>query len=676
MPPDDDFDDFSHLPSVDESPSAEDKKKLWKEHSRQPHRAPEPQPGRTREAEVMEEQLLAHELPVEQTFAEQHPQHAPEWAEDHYAETPQPASGPDYIIEEPEAHRDGYVIHHPEVDPHRGSITQALRAHQPPESGGASSLPPGNWVREVFQQAEGAQKPEPSTPTKRLTLGKPEPGKGAPPGGKPPREAPPVPMRRQSEGAENEAPATGTKAKKREADGPARLPSVDDADARSTEKLPQRSPGKEKTGRSPKPPLPAARQRHEHGDEDGASTHGDPKLKLGRASDEDDAGLDSSKKPQTPKGEVPHGIPHEPEPELTAKEKFKKAWEKMGGRALAASVVVHIVLLTLAAVFVVTYAREKEVDFLPGGGSKGASEAAEALKHKVQRKRNTWLRNKQPLKRVVSTSMATSITLPDAPPDMDFPDTTKLIGGKGLSGGGFGTSGIGKGFGSGLGFGGKISFMGNSGVGRHIVFAVDVSASMSATGDSGTGQRISRMQLLKNELVKTISRLPPSTFYQVLYFSDFAWPHNEIDSRNLAVFDKYRWTITPDKTGTRIPKFGYLLANPTNVARSIELIKDADNPGGTNWGSGLCMALSGYPKPDIIFFMTDGVKLDSEGWVDAVSAFNLKGGKRSIIHTTAMMEPDAALELDQLAKRNGGNFTIVTAKGFTVTGDEYFKGGK
>lgn len=670
---DDDFDDFSHLPSVDETPSADDKKALWKKHGReQPHRTPEPQPEHTPLAEEMEQQLLAHELPVEQTFVEEHPQHAPEWAEESYVEQPvAEAAEPQYIIEEPPPVRDGYVIQHPEVDPHRGSITQALRAQQPVEETEPTHLESSNddWVREVFEQAETASQPEPATPTKRLTLTSPDAGKaGRSSDKKGSSQTPPVSSRGQrEEKAKKEKPSSAAK----------------EADALTTEKLPPqaddaplpRAPKKEKIKGQPQVPLPAGKlveleSLPSHDDETVAARS---KHASGRAGED----ADGSATPKVPHLEVPHGIPHEPEPELTPKERFKKTWEKMGGRALAASVAVHVVLLTLAAVFVVTYTSVKDVDFLPGGSSKGASQAAEALQHKVQKKRNTWLRNKQPLKRVVSTSMSTSITLPDAPPDMDFPDTTKLIGGKGLSGGGFGTSGIGKGMGSGLGFGGKISFMGNSGVGKHIVFAVDVSASMSASGDSGTGKRITRMELLKNELVKTIGRLPPSTYYQVIYFSDFAWPHNEIDSRNFAAFDKYRWTIVPDKTGSaRIPKFGYLLANSTNVSRSIELIKDADNPGGTNWGSGLCMALSGYPKPDIVFFMTDGVKLDAEGWVDAVSAFNLKGGKRSIIHTTAMMEPDAALELDQLAKRNGGNFTIVTAKGFTVTGDEYFKGSK
>ena len=119
---------------------------------------------------------------------------------------------------------------------------------------------------------------------------------------------------------------------------------------------------------------------------------------------------------------------------------------------------------------------------------------------------------------------------------------------------------------------------------------------------------------------------------------------------------------------------GDVICCPTGGPESAhQIINDSDNPGGTNWGSGLFMALKGFPKPDVIFFMTDGNKSDAEGWVDAVTKQNLTGGKRTVIHTTAMMEPDAAEELDQLAKRNGGNFTIVTATGFTLTSEEFFK---
>jgi von Willebrand factor type A domain len=584
---DDDLDDFTHLPSVDEIASAEEKKALWKQHSRKsPVHVPESEPEHSARDEVMEEQLVAHELPVEQEFiAEEHPSHSPEWAEDAYVQE-------EFVEDSP---------------------GQAL----PPAEG-------DDWVRETFELAadEPARKKrrDPELHSARVE-----------------DQIAPVVQYVEVTPEELLAIAASRRAKAEKTTDAPRAAKV----ATQADLIKPANPSEDDPAKEPARP---------------------------------ESGKISEVLPSALPPPLPPIVPHVEEPVLTAKEKFRKTWEKIGGRALAASVVVHVGLLVIAAMVYITTTTERDVDFLPGGSSKGATEAAQSKQFKVQQKRNTWLKNKQPLKRVVSTSISPNLTLPEAPPDMDFPDTTKLIGSKGMSGGGMGTSGMGKGFGSGMGFGGKINFMGNTGVGRNIVFVVDVSASMSAQGDSGTGNRISRFELLKRELMKTIGRLPPNTQFQVLFFSDFAWPHNEVDSQNLKAFEKYAWNISPDKTNVRIPQFRYVTANGATVARSIQIIKDADNPGGTNWGSGLFMALKGYPKPDLIFFMTDGNKIDAEGWVDAATKLNLSGGKRTIIHTTAMMEPDAAEELDQLAKRNGGNFTIVTATGFTLTSDEFFKG--
>lgn len=615
MPHDDDLDDFSHLPSVDEIASAEEKKALWKQHSRRQVSEPvqEALPEHSARDEALEEQLMAHELPVEQEFAaEDHPSHAPEWAEE------------------------GTAIH--EIG-RRAPITE------PPHEPGAAVESP-EWAREVFERA--AEEPAPKK-----------------------RRDPELLLPRGTESGQDEAPYIEvTHEELRLLQEMRRVKEVEAAPAAAEpdETKPVGSPDEKAKPAA----LPATKVRGTVENEFESKPEGPgPDAKSNQAGAAEAAGKTASD-PTT--AEIPHGFTPEEPSEPDARDRFRKVWEKIGGRALAASLAVHFFLLVTAAMIIITTVTEKEVDFLPGGGSKGAAEAAQSKQFKVQQKRNTWLKNK-PLQRVVSTSVSPSLTLPEAPLDLDFPDATRLIGSKGMSGGGgFGNAGMGKGFGSGMGFGGKINFMGNTGVGRNIVFVVDVSASMSSQGDSGTGNRISRFDLLKRELTRTIGRLPPNTQFQVLFFSDFAWPHNEVDSRNLRAFEKYAWTISPDKTNVRVPQFRYVTANSTTVARSIQIINDADNPGGTNWGSGLFMALKAYPKPDVVFFMTDGNKSDAEGWVDAVSKINLSGGKRSVIHTTAMMEPDAAEELDQLAKRNGGNFTIVTAKGFTLTSEEFFKG--
>jgi hypothetical protein len=66
-----------------------------------------------------------------------------------------------------------------------------------------------------------------------------------------------------------------------------------------------------------------------------------------------------------------------------------------------------------------------------------------------------------PMKKLVSTSMNSSITLPEAPPDaLDMPDVSAMLGGGALgASGGFGTGGAGGGFGKGMGMGGAAGFV-------------------------------------------------------------------------------------------------------------------------------------------------------------------------------------------------------------------------
>ena len=190
----------------------------------------------------------------------------------------------------------------------------------------------------------------------------------------------------------------------------------------------------------------------------------------------------------------------------------------------------------------------------------------------------------------------------------------------------------------------------------------------------GQGEKISRFDLLKKELVKSITQMPMGTSYQILFFSDFAWPHNEVDSRNNSALMKYRWEIDPkDYKSVKIPAFKFLQASPFTLQDSREIIERSDNPGGTNWGSGLLMALNASPKPDVIFFMTDGNRSDEMGWIDIVTAENKRRLPMTAIYTSAMQQPDAARELDTLAKRNNGRFTVVMGEGKVIKGEDFFK---
>ena len=142
--------------------------------------------------------------------------------------------------------------------------------------------------------------------------------------------------------------------------------------------------------------------------------------------------------------------------------KFVQMWRKAGGSALMMSILVHAGLGVLALFIVFsTGVMDKQVDFLPGGGTAQGAQASADLQHKVQQKKRSSINKTMPMKKLVSTSMNSAITLPEAPPDaLDMPDVSAMMGGGALgASGGFGTGGAGGGFGKGMGMGGAAGFV-------------------------------------------------------------------------------------------------------------------------------------------------------------------------------------------------------------------------
>ncbi len=326
-------------------------------------------------------------------------------------------------------------------------------------------------------------------------------------------------------------------------------------------------------------------------------------------------------------------------------------------RALIVAGVFHLLVILVMAIV-------RVVPMAPKMGEITAISAAEEVDTPSWKKVTTAMPQSAMLQPTIAPIMAQA-TSSFAMPQVDMSPTASELN-VGTSMGTFGT-GVSKG-----GFG-NVSFLGNKATGQYILFVVDVSGSMSATSRVGNSTPISRFELMKRELSKSLSQIGGGTKYQVLYFSDFAWPHNEVDSNDYTQLNQYAWVIKPGDRKFEIPRFQYLVASAPTLRKSREIIKESNNPGGTNWGSGLMMALHANPRPDVIFFMTDGSGGDAEKWVDVVTRENGRG-KRSIIHTTAMMEPDTAEPLADLARRNGGKFTVVLANGAVITGDDYFSG--
>jgi hypothetical protein len=128
----------------------------------------------------------------------------------------------------------------------------------------------------------------------------------------------------------------------------------------------------------------------------------------------------------------------------------------MGGGSLTLSLALHAGILLLGgAIVIATQLPERQIDFMPGGGTQQGAEASEELAHQVQQKRRSKINKTVPMKKIVTTSIDSNITLPDAPPDLlDVPDLNSMFGAGAKLSGGFGSGGAGGGFGKGFGSGG------------------------------------------------------------------------------------------------------------------------------------------------------------------------------------------------------------------------------
>ncbi|MFZ2277941.1 MAG: hypothetical protein WAW39_09080, partial [Prosthecobacter sp.] len=131
---------------------------------------------------------------------------------------------------------------------------------------------------------------------------------------------------------------------------------------------------------------------------------------------------------------------------------WRVRWDKWGGRSLALSIVVHVLILSAGALIVVHHVTDRQLDFVPGGGSVQGAQAEEALQHKIQQKKNPWLKKAMPNRKLaVANSIKDVMVLSELPDMLDFSPPSKPMGGGGAVSGGFGLAGAAGGVGTGVG---------------------------------------------------------------------------------------------------------------------------------------------------------------------------------------------------------------------------------
>jgi len=206
------------------------------------------------------------------------------------------------------------------------------------------------------------------------------------------------------------------------------------------------------------------------------------------------------------------------------------------------------------------------------------------------------------------------------------PGSISGLDGAGLGGG----SGAGDGFGEGLGDldgggggggGGGARFFGVEARGSRFVYVVDVSGSMNGE----------RLQSLKSELTNSLDGLLTASSFLVVLFNSDAVP----------LGGRAKWIDASEPAKRRI----------------YEMLGKVVAGGGTEPADAFEIAFSLKPRPDAIYFMTDG--LFDTAVADQVAKLNRQDRRAVPIHCIAFGTRDAEPIMREIAQKSGGSFTYI-----------------
>ncbi len=231
----------------------------------------------------------------------------------------------------------------------------------------------------------------------------------------------------------------------------------------------------------------------------------------------------------------------------------------------------------------------------------------------------------------------------------------------------FGMDGdFGSGWGSGGGSGsGSASFFNTKMKADRVAYVIDYSASMKGEKDL----------LMRKELARSVGELKGQLDYQLIFFAGPAWvAGDEIKGGksdpviHSADGKKYEWKSTGGAHGFKVkdedkaqqPK--WLKPKSSQIKKSMELIEETKLFFGTTWEPAIDMALRMNPKPNVIFFMTDGSC--GGNMVQLGEEIGKKAKKEGvIINTVAMMDPQTKAAMLKMAEESGGTYTMIGKDG-------------
>ncbi|MBL0927777.1 MAG: VWA domain-containing protein, partial [Phycisphaerales bacterium] len=171
--------------------------------------------------------------------------------------------------------------------------------------------------------------------------------------------------------------------------------------------------------------------------------------------------------------------------------------------------------------------------------------------------------------------------------------------------------------------GGSARFFGVEATGNRFAYIVDTSGSM-------LGERI---DTLKDQLISTVVGLPETAHFFAVEFNSVSKP-----------IGAAKW----------MPATGRAKAEFRRAAQGL------DGSGGTSPLPAFEIVFALRPRPDAIYFMTDGVFSGSEEEVAArIRRMNNSGARPVPIHCIAFMERGSETIMRKIAQQSGGTYTFV-----------------
>jgi hypothetical protein len=190
---------------------------------------------------------------------------------------------------------------------------------------------------------------------------------------------------------------------------------------------------------------------------------------------------------------------------------------------------------------------------------------------------------------------------------------------------GAGEDDMGEGLDSALG-GGSANFFGVEARGSRFAYVVDISLSMAED----------RLAALKVALGQSVEGLLEHTHFTIVLYNSDA--HTLSRTGWIPATDQSKGTIQRDLRAMRAT-------------------------GGTNPIPGFEIVFAMKPRPDAIYFMTDGQFVDPERVAARIARMNERGLQRTPIHSITFIDDSGAEIMKSIARRSGGTYTHVRSVG-------------